>query len=376
MHSDWLLDPDVTFLNHGSFGACPRPVFETYQRWQLELERQPVEFMGRRFHDLMNDARQKLANYLNADADELVFVPNATVGVNLVARSLQLKQDDVIVLTDHEYGAVHKTWQFIANKTGAQLCIKRLPLPLSDPQQVVDALFDDLPERTAVIAISHITSPSAVILPVPEVCQRAHEMGILTVIDGAHVPGQMPLDLAQVGADFYTGNCHKWLCAPKGSAFLHARSEHHAILDPLVVSWGWGWPDTTFVNTNQWQGTRDVAAYLSVPAAIDYQQTHDWPTVRVRCHDLAIDTMHRINQLTGLPTIATDDFFAQMSLAALPPIDPEAFKTRLYDEYRIEAPTTQLGLTHDGPHYLRVSFQAYNTQANADHLLAALKAML
>ena len=325
MQSDWLLNPDITFLNHGSFGACPRPVFETYQRWQLELERQPVEFMGRRYHDLMNAARQKLADYINAAADDLIFVPNATVGINLVARSLKLQPGDVIVMTDHEYGAIHKTWEFIANKTGAELCIKTMPLPLTDPQQVVDALFDELPERTAVIAISHLTSPTAVILPIADICQRARQQGILTVIDGAHAPGQLPLDLAEIGADFYTGNCHKWLCAPKGSGFLHARSEHHAMLDPLVISWGWGWPDNTFVNANQWQGTRDVAAYLSVPAAIEYQQAHDWPAVRARCHKMAIETMHLINQLTGLPAIATDDFFAQMSLAALPPIDKEAF---------------------------------------------------
>ncbi|MCB9458165.1 MAG: aminotransferase class V-fold PLP-dependent enzyme [Anaerolineaceae bacterium] len=376
MQSDWLLNPDITFLNHGSFGACPRPVFETYQRWQLELERQPVEFMGRRYHDLMNAARQKLANYINAAADDLIFVPNATVGINLVARSLKLQAGDVIVMTDHEYGAIHKTWEFIANKTGAELCIKTVPLPLTDPQQVVDALFAELPERTAVIAISHLTSPTAVILPIADICQRARQQGILTVIDGAHAPGQLPLDLAKIGADFYTGNCHKWLCAPKGSGFLHARSEHHAMLDPLVISWGWGWPDNTFVNANQWQGTRDVAAYLSVPAAIEYQQAHDWPVVRARCHKMAIETMGRINQLTGLPAIATDDFFAQMSLAALPPIDKEAFRARLYDDYHIEVPITQLGQTHEGPHYVRVSFQAYNTQADADHLLAALADLL
>ncbi|QPC83206.1 aminotransferase class V-fold PLP-dependent enzyme [Phototrophicus methaneseepsis] len=377
MQEHWLVDPTVTFLNHGSFGACPEPVFKAYQDWQRALELQPVEFMGRRYDGLMDEARSQLAAYVGVPTKDLIFMPNATVALNLVARSLDLQPGDVIVLSNHEYGAVEKTWQYVANKTGARLLIKDLPLPLTDPQQIVDALFSDLPAQTKAICVSHISSPTALIFPIAEICQRAQALGLLSIIDGAHAPGQIPLDITALGADFYTGNCHKWLCAPKGSAFLYVKEAHQPMMDPLVISWGWGWPDSDFISMNQWQGTRDVAAYLTVPTAIAYQKEHDWDAVRERCHALAIETLHRIADLTELAPVASDSFYGQMVAAPLPDVDPTTLKTRLYDDYRIEVPTTQLGMTKDvGPYYIRVSFQAYNTRADADKLLQALAALL
>lgn len=373
LRAQFLLDPDIIFLNHGSFGACPIPVFDTYQRWQRELERQPVEFLGRRADALLDDARAQLGAYLNADPADLVFVPNATVGVNTIARSLALQPGDEILSTDHEYGAMDYTWDFIGGKAGA--CYRRhsIPLPVSSHEDIVESLWSAVTPRTRVIFMSHITSPTALILPIAEICRRARAAGILTIIDGAHVPGQLPLDLAALDADFYTGNCHKWLCAPKGSGFLYARREHHAWLEPLIISWGW-LPDSTFVSRNQWQGTRDLAAFLSVPAAIEFQQAHDWDAVRIRCHALASECRQQVADLFGLAPIAPDspDWFAQMITVPIPPCDATALKTRLYDDYRIEVPF----VTWNGSHYIRVSFQGYNDEGDLEALMAALKSVL
>lgn len=369
----FLLDPDVTFLNHGSFGACPEPVFESYQRWQRELERQPVEFLGRRLDGLLNAAREQIAAYVNADADSVVFVPNATAGLNAVARSLALEPDDEILTTDHEYGALDKTWEFVCLKTGARYVRQPIPLPVTTAADFVETFWQGVTERTKVIFISHITSPTALTFPIEPIVARAREAGILTIVDGAHVPGQIPLDMTRLGADFYSGNFHKWLCAPKGSAFLYAAPQHHAMIAPPTVSWGWT-EDASFVGKMQYQGTRDIAAYLATPDAIQFQAAHDWPSVRARCHELIRDARARVTALTELTPIQPDDgaWTAQMVALPLPPCDPVALKQRMYDEYRIEAPIT---LWRDTV-YLRVSCQGYNDTADIDQLETALRALL
>ncbi|MBI3975655.1 MAG: aminotransferase class V-fold PLP-dependent enzyme, partial [Armatimonadetes bacterium] len=212
----FLLRPDVIFLNHGSFGACPRPVFEAYQGWQRELEAQPVEFLGRRFPDLMREARTALAGFVGADPDDLVYVPNATTGVNIVARSLPLEPGDEVVSTDQEYGAAEKIWRFVCERRGARFIQAPLPVSVGAREQIVEALWAQVTPRTRVLFFSHLTSPTAVILPVAELVRRAREAGIITVIDGAHAAGQIPFALDALGADFYAANCHKWMCAPKG----------------------------------------------------------------------------------------------------------------------------------------------------------------
>lgn len=371
MRELFLLDPGVVFLNHGSFGACPVPVFEVYQQWQREMERQPVAFLSRQADSLLDEARAALGIYLHADSDDLIFVPNATIAINTVARSLRLEPGDEVLATDHEYGAVDYTWQFVCKKAGAHYIRQPVPLPIRHMDEVVEILWSAVTPRTRVICISHITSPTALIFPVAEICRRARSAGILTVIDGAHVPGQLPLDLTALNADFYAGNCHKWLCAPKGSGFLYARRAHHQWIEPLVISWGWE-QHTSFVGHNQWQGTRDIAAFLSVPAAIQFQQQHRWDTVRAACHTLAIEARERIAAYTGLPVIVPDDGFMQMFTAPLPSGDAHAIVRRLYDEFHIELP----GIIWNGQPMLRVSVQGYNTLADVDALLNALPVAL
>jgi len=377
LKSEFLLDPNVVFLNHGSFGACPKRVFDDYQRWQLELERQPVEFLGRRVTTLLAEARAKLAEYVGAATDEVVYFPNPTTAINMVARSLNLKPGDEILTTEHEYGAMDRTWRFVCNKTGARYVHRPIRLPVTSHEEFVEAFWAGTTERTRAIFISHITSPTALIFPVQEICRRAREAGLLSVVDGAHAPGQIPLNLAELGADLYTGACHKWLCGPKGSAFLYARREVQAWLEPLVVSWGWESETPSgsqFVDHHEWQGTRDVAAFLATPAAIQFQAEHDWGAVRAECHGLASETRRRINDLTGLAPICPDsrDWFSQMAAIRLPPVDVNALKERLYNDYRVEVP---LFKWNDQP-FMRVSFQGYNSRTDADALVDALKHLM
>jgi isopenicillin-N epimerase len=373
----FLLDPNVVFLNHGSFGACPGPVFDAYQQWQLELERQPVEFLSRRFENLMYKARSALGHFLGADADDLVFIPNATTGLNIVARSLGLSAGDEVLTTDHEYGALDLTWQFLCKKWGARYVRRPVSLPIASTEEVIETIWTSVNARTKVLFLSHITSPTAIIFPIEELISRARQAGIITVIDGAHAPGQIPLGLRALGADFYVGNCHKWMMTPKGSAFLYARRDAQSLLEPLVVSWGWDAIEpgpSSFIDHHQWQGTNDIAAYLSVPAAIRFMEAHDWPAVRAECHELLRIAHRRICHLAGQEPITPDssDWFAQMAAFPLPACDGEELKRRLYDEHAIEVPIIEW----NGRQLVRVSIQGYNTPADVKALAGALSDLL
>ena len=385
LRQEFLLDPDVVFLNHGSYGATPEPVFAEYGRWQRELERQPVEFLGRRAEDLLDEARAAMADYLNCSRDDLVFVPNATTGINIVARSLPLQAGDEVVGTDLEYGACERSWQWVCQQRGARYVTAHVPLPLTSPDEVVEAIFAAVTPRTRAIFLSHVTSGTALRLPIEAVARRAREAGILTVVDGAHAVGQWPVDLGAIGVDLYASNFHKWLCAPKGSGFLYAHPDQQGWLESPIVSWGWvegsdrHRPQSQFVSRNQFQGTRDLAAFLSAPAAVAYQEARDWETVRERCHALAAEARTRIAALAGLPQIAPVEsrdgyrWFRQMAAAALPDgIDGKALKRRLYDEYRVEAPVTWW----DEKPFIRVSFQGYNTRGDLEALISALEDLL
>jgi isopenicillin-N epimerase len=374
---EFLLRPDMAFFNHGSFGACPRPVFDTYQRWQRTLEEQPVEFLGRRIDDLLEAARISLAGYLGTQADHLVYVPNATYGFNIVARSLKLEPGDEVLGTNHEYGAADRTWHFNCRQRGATYINQPIDLSPASAEAFVEQLWMGVTPRTKVIFLSHITSPTALIFPIAEVCRRARAEGILTVVDGAHAPGQIDLDMDAIGADFYTGNCHKWLCGPKSAGFLYARPELQYLLEPLIVSWGWESHNprpSAFLDLFEWRGTHDPAAYLSVPDAIAFQQERDWPQVRAACHALAAEIRARVVEITGVPA-PTDDsitWWSQMVLLPLPSCDVVVLKARLWDEFAVEIPS----IDWDGRQFLRISVQCYNGMDHADRLLEGLKALL
>lgn len=367
LKSHFNLDPEVTFLNHGSFGACPKPVFERWQSWQAEMERQPVEFIGRRQEGLLDTARLALAEYVACDADDLTFVTNTTAAINIIARSMDLQAGDEILTTNLEYGALDYTWEYLCGKVGATYINQPITLPVTTREALVDELWQGVTERTKAIFISHITSATALTLPVEEICIRARAEGILTIIDGAHVPGHIPLDVRALGADIYAGNCHKWLCAPKGSAFLYVSKEHQPWVESGIISWGWH-PDNTFVTRNQMQGTRDVSPFLTVPTAIDWQRDHEWDAVRVRCHELLRDFMADIHEELGTtPIYADDSWYAQLAVITLPVGDHTDLKRNLEDR-GIEIPVT----SHLDTTFVRVSVQGYVTADDLAHLRAAL----
>lgn len=371
IRSLFLLRDEVAFLNHGSFGACPRPVFEEYGRWQLESERQPVEFFGRRAAGLLRQSRQALGELLGADADDIVYMINVTVGVNIVARSLKLGPGDEVLTTNHEYGACNRAWRFITARNGATYRAVNIPVPVTTHDDVVERIFSEVTPATKVIFISHITSPTALTFPIARICRKARELGITTLVDGAHVPGQIPLDLESIGADFYVGNLHKWLCAPKGAAFLYARREMQSLLEPLVVSWGWDAivpGDSQFIDYLQSLGTDDISAPLSVPAAIRFQKEHDWDSVRARCHEMVRRARPAMADVFGAEPISpdSDEWYGQMGAFILPAgIDGGELQERLYNEHLVEIPV----FAWDSHQTIRISMQGYNTWEDVERLL-------
>jgi isopenicillin-N epimerase len=375
----FLLDPEVAFLNHGSFGACPRPVFDAYQNWQRRLEFQPVLFI-REYEELDRKARGQLGAFIHCGADDVAFVNNVTHGVNVVARSLHLGPGDEILTTDQEYGACNNAWNFMCRKTGAAYVHRTVHLPVSSPMEIVEEFWQGVTPNTRVIYLSHITSGTSIILPIAEICCRARERGILTVIDGAHAVGQLSLDMQAIGADFYVGNCHKWLMSPKGAGFLYARPEVQRLVEPLLVSRPFE-PDADpgelkpMVQYFHWTGTRDPSAYLSVPEAIHFMEVYHWDEVRRDCHALLRQAIERISDLSGLGTVYApgSDFYVQMGIAPLPPIaDPAKLKNQMYEEFKVEIPLTQW----QGRFFVRISVQGYNTQSDIDRLVQSLEVLL
>jgi isopenicillin-N epimerase len=376
----FMLDPGVTFLNHGSFGACPRPVFKAYQAWQRQLENQPIQFFHHDLPGLVKETHRALGAYVNASPDDLALVTNATYGVNIISRSLSLKPGDEILTSDQEYGSCDNAWNFACRKTGATYIHHQVHLPARSMEDVAAEFWQGVTPRTKVIYLSHITSPTALRLPIEEICHRARQNNILTLIDGAHAPGQIPLDMAAIGADFYAGNCHKWMLCPKGAGFLYSRAEVQHLVEPLVVSRAFepekepsgGHP---MVDYFTWTGTRDPAAFLSIPAAIAFMEKYHWDEVRQQCHALLRWAISQICDMTGLEPLYPLDsgFYAQMGIAPLPPVkDLPAFGRRLYDDYHIVIPIVRWNERL----FARISVQGYNTKADIEVLLKVLSQLL
>ena len=374
----FLLDPSITFLNHGSFGATPKPVFKEYQRWQRELENQPVQFLGRWHNDLMSASRQALAKYVGTSAENLIYTQNATIALNIVARSLKLKAGDEVLATNHEYGAMDRMWRFLSKEY--QFAYIHQTVDLSSHENFIKSFLNGITANTKIIFLSHITSPTATIFPIEKILQFAKSKNIITIIDGAHTPGQLNLNLDSLHVDFYAGNLHKWLCAPKGAGFLYANPKSQHLLKPLVVSWGYeslAPSNSKFVDEHEWIGTRDIAAFLTVPMAIQFQQNQDWARIRSACHQLAIEAWTRIHDLTKQTPLhasrQSDSWFAQMISASLP-VDTDIawLKQTLYDEYKIEVPLMEW---HEKK-LIRVSIQGYNSKQDINRLIIALKKLL
>ncbi len=380
LKDSFLLDPQVVFLNHGSFGACPQPVFEVYQDWQKRLEREPVQFLGVELDELLLNSRHVLGEYIHAPESDIVYIANATYGINIIAHSLKLSPGDEVVTTNHEYGACNFAWEYACEKSGAGYKYQAISLPVRSEDEMVEEFWQAVSARTKVIYISHITSPTSLTLPVQKICEKARSAGIITVIDGAHAPGQAPVDLASLHADFYVGNCHKWMLSPKGAGFLYARPEVQHLVEPLIVSWGYQSKKTApresaYVDLLQWTGTKDPAAALSVPAAIEFMRANHWESVQATCHDLLRSAMEQICMLTGLAPLYPYEskFYYQMGTVPIPIIgDLNEFKNRLFADYRIEIPCIEW----EGRHFIRISVQGYNSPDDIEQLITALTKLL
>lgn len=387
----WTLDPAVTFLNHGSFGACPRAVLEEQDALRARMERQPVQFMARDLEGLLDSARAELATFVGADPDDLAFVPNATGGVNAVLRSLAFAPGDEILTTTHGYNAVHTTATFAAGRAGAEVVQAEVPFPIDSAEQVVEAVLASVTGRTRLLLIDHITSPTGLVFPVERLVAELAERGIETLIDGAHAPGMLDLNLDALGAAYYTGNCHKWMCAPKGAAFLHVRRDRQAGLRPLAISHGANAARSDrsrFRLEFDWTGTADPTAYLSVPAAIRVLgelYPGGWPELRERNHALLLRGRELLCAALGIEPPAPAamlGFLCAVPLPLLegqvdcgpPPLGLDPLQAALLTEHGIEVPVFPF------PGYpermLRISAQVYNTAEEYERLAAALRRAL
>ncbi len=377
LKSQFLLNPEITFLNFGSFGACPKPVFEDYQKWQLELEFEPVQFIAVNGIEYLKKSREALASFINCNADDLVYTSNPTYAINIIAKSLNLNEGDEILSTNLEYGALDRTWNYYCNKSKAKFIRQPIEIPVLSKESFIEQFWKGYNSKTKAIFISQITSTTAMKLPVKEICEMAKQKGLLTIVDGAHVPGQMPLDLAELKADIYTGACHKWMMTPKGCSFLYVKKELQNLFDPLVVSWGY--QSTTpsnsqFLDHHQMQGTRDFSAFLTVPKAIEFMKRNNWEQVSFNCRELSRSNYKRFCDLLGsVPNCPVDNnFLGQMCSIPIKTNEPEKLQRYLFQNYKIEIPV----MRHDKYIFLRYSIQAFNTQSDLDKLFNALEEII
>ncbi|PWA06406.1 aminotransferase class V-fold PLP-dependent enzyme [Flavobacterium psychrotolerans] len=373
MKSQFLLNPQITFLNHGSFGACPKPIFEEYQRFQLELENEPVQFIQKKSTVYLKEAKEFLAKYIGCSSDDFFFTPNPTVAVNTVLRSLELKEGDEILTTNHEYGAMDRTWNFFCEKSGAKCVRQNISLPIVSKEQILEEFWSGYTQKTKVIFISQISSATALIFPVKEICDKARELGLITIIDGAHVPGHIELNIQELNPDFYTGALHKWMLAPKGSSFLYVKKLFQKNIDPLVVSWGYESEtpsESQFLDYHEYQGTRDISAFLCTPKVIDFLENNNWKEKSAQCRKLILENYEKFCDLLNSKPICpiSAEFMGQMCSIPIQTDSPSELKELLFYKYRIEIPVfkTDKGI------FLRISLNAYNSQKDLDILRSTL----
>jgi isopenicillin-N epimerase len=382
----WTLDPAITFLNHGSFGATPRVVLEKQTALRAQMEREPVRFFVRELEPLLDDALRTLASFLGADVEGLAFVPNATAGVNAVLRSLDLDKFDELLVTNHEYNACRNTLDYVAGLAGAKVVVADIPFPIDSPDVVIERVLEKVTDRTRLFLIDHITSQTALILPVARLVQELASRGVDTLVDGAHAAGFLPLDLRAIGAAYYTGNLHKWVCAPKGAAFLYVRENRRRGIHPIAISHGANASRTDrsrFHLEFDWTGTFDPTAWLSVPAALELMESHGgWPEVMRRNDALALLARDLLCDTLGIEPPAPDAMLGAMAAVPLPggtqETAPSLYGDPLQDtllyEHSIEVPIVPW--PHPPKRVLRVSAQLYNELGDYEKLATALRALL
>ena len=383
----WDLDPNTVFLNHGSFGATPRAVLKRQSELRTEMERDPVAFFTRRHEPLLDEARRRLAAFLSADPDAIALIPNATTGVNTVLHAFPLESGDEVVVTDHEYNACRNALDRIAGRRGARVAVAALPFPVAGDDEILEAIEAVLSPRTKLVMIDHITSPTGIILPVAALAARLAERGVALLVDGAHAPGMVPLALDRLGTTYYTGNCHKWLCTPKGAGFLYAPPAARERLQPLVTSHGANSPRTDRARYQlefDWTGTHDATAYYCIPEAIDFMAAllpGGWDAVRAHNHRLTVEGRTLLCETLGLQPPCPEEMIGSLGALILsrelpdpggrftPYQDP--LEKILYERYRITVPV--IPWPDPRLRLLRISGQMYNSREQYEYLAAAVR---
>ncbi|MCU0534495.1 MAG: aminotransferase class V-fold PLP-dependent enzyme [Hydrococcus sp. Prado102] len=377
----WLLDKNIHFLNHGSFGATPIVILNYQQLLRERIENEPVRFLARELEGLLDKARSQLADFLIIDADDLAFIPNATVGINTVLRSLNFEPDDEILITNHTYNACRNTAEFIAQRSQAKIIVASVPFPLDSPQQIIEAILKKVSSKTKLALLDHVTSPTALIFPIEALIRELTHRGVDTLVDGAHAPGFVSLDLRSLGATYYSANCHKWLCSPKGAAFLYVRKDKQANIRPLTISHGANSPRrerSRFRLEFDWMGTVDPTPYLCVPEAIRFMGSlldGGWSALQMRNRELALAARHILGDTLGVAIPCPDETVGSMASIPLGKVSLswDVLQAKLMDEFKIEVPIVPW---IDGSCLVRISAQFYNRLEQYQYLAEALKQII
>ena len=374
MKKYFLLDSNITFLNHGSFGACPKVVFNNYQYWQRELEIQPVKFFTKVLYEKLEYSRKKLSNFIGCDHDELIFFQNPTTAVSNIIANLDLQSGDEVLMSSHEYGALVRSWSEWGIKKNIKIVQQEVELPLTTENKFIENIWRGITPKTKVVFLSHITSATGLIFPLEKIISLAKEKGIMTIIDGAHAPAHIPLNIHKINCDFYTGALHKWLCGPKGASFLYVKKKHQHWVKPLIYSWGKEGDDpgpSEFLQDFQWQGTRDMAAFLSIPSAIEFYYSYLEKNLKLCRENIKYAFKNLGLTLNTEPISNGGDWIGQMVSHPLPESAPLDLKEILYHHYKIEIPIFKWG----DRMFIRVSMQIYNEKKEVDLLLSALSSI-
>jgi isopenicillin-N epimerase len=376
----WNLDPTVVFLNHGSFGACPIPVLEFQQELRQRLERQPLNFLARDFELLLDEARGTLAEFVGAASEDVVFVPNATTGVNAVLRSLRFSPEDELLTTNQEYNACRNALDFVAERTGAKIVVAEVPYPIASPDEVVEAVLQAVSAKTRLALLDHVTSQTGLVFPIARLAHELSQRGVDTLVDGAHAPGMIPLNLREIGATYYTGNCHKWLCAPKGAAFLYVQRDHQEAIRPLTISHGANSPRrdrSRFLLEFDWMGTSDPTAYLSVPKAIEFLGSllsGGWAELMSRNREKAIAARSLLCKALNVAPPCPEEMLGSLATVPLPDGSYTDLQDALWQEFNIEVPIVPY--PSEPKRLVRISAQLYNTLEQYDYLGRSLIKLL
>ena len=351
-----------------------RPVFEAYQKYQLKLEQSPVQFIVHSGMELLKSSRHCLASYLACEPDNLVLMTNPSYAINTIAKSIPLSKGDEVLSTNLEYGAMNRTWKYYCEKSGAKFKQSKINFPIKSVSSFLEDFWAGYNKNTKIVFISHITSSTGLILPIKEICDEAKRRGLLTIIDGAHVPGQLPLSISELDPDVYVGACHKWMMAPKGVSFLYVKKNQQYWVDPLLISWGFESDNpshSTFLDYHETAGTRDFSAFLAVPYSIDFMNKHDWVKKRSFCQEKTIKWAKRFQEFWGFQSISpiSKVFIGQMYSIPIETDNLDGLKSALYERFNIEVPV----FMNEDQVFIRFSFQVFNSDEDMQRLFDAMK---